>query len=63
MNIREVALIKSSLLFSFNAPINVKPEGGGGQATQGNLTVMYIPRVPGWGFCHLIFQLQKAEKK
>ena len=31
-----------------NAPINVKPEGGkggGGRATHGNLTVMYIPRV------------------
>ena len=28
-----------------NAPISVKPEGGGGLATDGNLTVAYIPRV------------------
>ena len=28
-----------------NATINVKPEGGGGRATHGNLTVTYIPRV------------------
>ena len=30
-----------------NAPINVKPERGGGRgrATHGNLTVMHIPRV------------------
>ena len=27
-----------------NAPISVKPEGGG-RATHGNLTVAYIPRV------------------
>ena len=32
---------------SHYAPINVKPEGGGGGgwATHGNLTVVYIPRV------------------
>ena len=30
-----------------NAPINIKPEGGGGggRATHGNLTVTHIPRV------------------
>ena len=28
-----------------NAPINVKPGGGGGRATHGNLTLAYIPRV------------------
>ena len=28
-----------------NGPITVKPEGGGGRATHGNLTVTYIPRV------------------
>ena len=32
---------------SINAPINVKPErgGGGGRSTHGNLTVACIPRV------------------
>ena len=28
-----------------NAPINIKPEGGGGRAIHGNLTVVCIPRV------------------
>ena len=33
--------------FRVNAPINVKPEGGGGRvrATHANLNVMHIPRV------------------
>ena len=36
----------ASLVLKLNAPINVKPEGGGGgQTTHKNLTVAYIPRV------------------
>ena len=38
--------LPQTILTSHNAPINVKPEGGGGvRATHGNLTVACIPRV------------------
>ena len=36
------SFIHCSLIY---APINVKPERGGGLANHGNLTVAYIPRV------------------
>ena len=40
-----LVLVKTAISTLSNAPINVKPQGGGGRATQGVLIVRSVPKV------------------
>ena len=45
MRHREVNAFRRFLMLELNAPINVKPEGGGGREKGGDLIVFVVPGV------------------